>query len=324
MMMRLLIGDIPEWAHPKNPLLRYQMMRSQPKSSWFARIMRWLGWIIAVFVLIASGYFIATNGLAIPAGDNFTQSLWETLVIPLIVVQVILRVVALSMGTGAVAEERRRQTWDNLRATENGAEMALRTRWVAVLYRLRGWIVVLMLGRIALAAGILYELTSFHGSYLDILSARSDPSVSVIVGIALLAAFLTAIFILPITGLGVDAAFGLLISTGMRNRALAAVAQVLAVVVRVSISFILILTTFRLFNGLLELEGFSAWVLLTSTAAFGDWGLSLTQLTQTGMIWMTVPFSIFIGAILLLVALCQVLLIQGMFSVAIQIAERRE
>lgn len=321
--MRLLIGDLPDWAHPKNPLLRYQMMRSQPKTALIGRL-RWLGWGLSVIVLVGAGYYIATNGLQVPAGENATQSIWQILVIPLIVIQVVMRVVALSIGANAIAEERRKQTWDNLRATENGAEMALRTRWVAVLYRLRGWIGVLMLGRLVLAGAILYELTSFHGSYLDILAARSDPAVSVVVGIVLLAALLTAIFVLPITGLGVDVALGLLISTGLRNRALAGVLQVLAVVALAGTTFILVFTAFRLLDDLVALDGFSAWLILTSTAAFGDWGLSQAQLTQTGDLWMTVPHSIFIGAVLLAVALLQVLVIQGMLAVAIQIAERRE
>ena len=48
----------------------------------------------------------------------------------------ILSIAALTSTSSFVSDEMRRQNWDSLRATEHGAEMSMRARWVAVFYRL--------------------------------------------------------------------------------------------------------------------------------------------------------------------------------------------
>ena len=178
----------------------------------------------------------------------YTLDIWRMLFFPILVIQVIMRVSGLSLAVSSVRDERRRQTWDNLRATERGAEIALRTRWVSVFYRLRGLILTVMTTRIILIIAILYELTSMQGGYLDLLAAKSDPSISLEMAVILLSALMTAFVMMPITAIGVDIALGLLISTAIRNRAFAGLAQVLVLTFRLVSTFVLFWLTWGFMN----------------------------------------------------------------------------
>ena len=110
-------------------------------------------------------------------------------------------------------------------------EISLRSRWVSVLfYRLRGLLFSVLLARVVLVLAILYELTSFQGDYLEILVNRSIPVIPVELGVVLLAGMMTAIIIMPITAVGVDIALGLLIASGIKNRAFSGILQVIIAV----------------------------------------------------------------------------------------------
>lgn len=324
-MIKRIFGDVPDWAKRENPLLRYEIVRNQAPATSRARILRMSGWVLLLAFLLLMGYAITTDGFQRGLQMPYTVDIWRILFYPVLILQVILRVAGLSMGVNAVSEERRRQTWDNLRSTEIGTEISLRTRWVSVLfYRLRGLLVSVMLARIVLVMAILYELTSFQGQYLDILTNRSTPTVSLEVGVILLAGLMTAIVLMPITATGVDVALGLLISSTVRNRAFSGILQVLVVIFRVGTTILLLGLLMQFRNETLALDTTSAWFLHSGFAILGDWGLTLTQLTQTGKMWAEIPYSVFIGGLLLLVTLLQVLLSSGLLALAVRIAERNE
>ena len=82
---------------------------------------------------------------------------------PALALQAITFVLALALGAAAVDAERSRKTWDKLRATEAGAGLALRARWLGILYRLRAPIALILLLRLLLALAALIELTAFGG-----------------------------------------------------------------------------------------------------------------------------------------------------------------
>jgi hypothetical protein len=324
-MIKRIFGDVPDWAKRENPLLRYEIVRNQPQDSARARVMRMGGWVILLAFLLLLGYAITTNGFQRSLQMPYTLDIWRMLFYPVLILQVILRVAGLSMGVNAVGDERRRQTWDNLRSTEKGTEISLRTRWISVLfYRLRGLLVSVMLARIVLAVAILYELTAFQGQYLDILSNRSIPSVPLEVGVILLAGLMTAVVLMPITATGVDIALGLLISSSVRNRAFSAILQILVIIFRVGTTVILLMLMQQFQSQAFVLDSASSWFLVSGFAVFGDWGLTLTQLSKTGELWASVPYSVFIGGVLLLATLLQVLLTSGMLALAVRLAERNE
>ena len=320
-MIKRIFGELPDWAKQENPLLRYELVRRQDKSQ--SSIGRISMWVIGLTILFLGGYIFATNGLQRGLQLPYTQDIWRILVFPALIIQIVMRVAGLSLGVGAVTDERQRQTWDNLRATEQGANIGLRTRFVSVFYRLKGLIFTLMITRIILIVAVLYELTSFQGGYLDLLTARAIPIVSVEVGVIILAAFLTAFIMMPLTATGVDIAIGLLISTTLPNRALSSLAQVLVVVFRVVSSVALFWLTWQMI-GMEETAGLTQSYILGAGAIFADWGLTLSQLSQAGQFWAQAPYTVFIGLIMLIAVVAQAAIAGGLLILAVRLAEIRE
>lgn len=321
-MMKRIFGELPTWMTLQNPLLRYEITRHRDKSE--SRLKRMLTWVVGLTIFILVGYIYATDGLQRGLQLPYTLDIWRIIIFPLLLMQVIMRVAGLSMGVGAVTDERQRQTWDNLRATERGAEIGLRTRLVSVFYRLRGFVFTIMLARLVLIGAILYELTSIQGDYLNLLTASAVPSVSMEVGVILLSAFMTAFILMPISAIGLDIAIGLFIATNVRQRAISGMLQVLVIVFRVVSSGLLFWWTWQFINDELVIEGQSAFALLTSFSILGDWGVVLSQLSQAGRLWSQVPNSIFIGILMLGFVVLQVALMSGLLMLAVRAAETRE
>ena len=322
MMIKRIFGELPDWAKQENPLLRYEIVRRQDKSE--SPVGRILMWVIGLTVLILGGYIYATDGMQRGLQLPYTLDIWRIVIFPLLFLQIIMRIAGLSLGVGAVTDERQRQTWDNLRATERGAEIGLRTRLASVFYRLRSVIFTVMVGRIVLVGAILYELTSMQGGYLDLLTARAIPVVSVQVGVILLAAFMTAFIIMPLTATGVDIALGLLISTTVRNRAISTVLQVLIVVFRTVTTLGLFWISWQFLNEEIALEGYSALSAIGASAIFADWGLVLSQLSTAGQLWADIPYTVFLGVFMLAMVVIQVLIAGGCMLLAVRAAEVRE
>jgi len=322
-MLKYLTGQLPPWAQPQHPILQYQL-RTKQIDTRSARLMRALGVVIVLLVLIGGGYLYATNFLQNPAGSNLTDGIWRVLFFPTLIIQVILRIAVFSIGVGSVAIDRRNQTWDNLRATEKGAEITLRTRWAAMFYRMRDPIAGVLILRLILIAGILYDLTAFRGGYLDMLTANITPEVPVVIGILLLSALMTAGLLLPLTGLGIDMALGLLVSTMIRQRTYAALVQAILILVRVGIVVGMLYGVTQFIQGEWQLADWQAWGLVGGFAALGDWGLILMQLGSAGEIWAIIPYGVLFGVTLLVFALLQAIVTDMILSWAIRIAERRE
>lgn len=321
-MIKRVFGELPDWAKLENPILRYEIVRRQDKSE--SAVGRIAMPVIGLSVLFLGGYIYATDGMQRGLQLPYTLDIWRMLIFPLLFLQLIMRIAGLSLGVGAVSNERQRQTWDNLRATERGAEIGLRTRLVSVFYRLRGLIFPVMVGRIVLVGAILYELTSMNGDYLNLLTGQSSPAVSFQVGMILLAAFMTAFIVIPLTATGVDIAIGLLISTTVRNRAVSTLIQVLLVVFRVMTAIGLFWFSWQILNEELVLEGYPALSVMGASAIFADWGLVLSQLSTAGDLWRDIPYTIFIAVFMLAMVIVQVLIAGGLLLLAIRAAEVRE
>ena len=126
-------------------------------------------------VLLIAGYLIATNLLTDPLGKTLSESINAVVYFPLLTVQIATGMIALVGTSSFVSDAIRRQNWDSLRATEQGTIQALRARWVAVFYRLRGLIGVIVGVRVILIALLLFDLTEFQGRELDLLINGISP-----------------------------------------------------------------------------------------------------------------------------------------------------
>lgn len=324
-MIRRFIGELPKWARFDHPILRYELTRNAGELRPRARYLRALGTILALLALLAGGYLYATDFLRQPsAGENLTDSLWRVLYFPALALTLLLRVSVISTTVNTVSEERRRERWDNLRATEAGAELALRTRWVAVFYRFRGLVALLMLARVILIIGILYDLTAFRGGYLSMLTANITPEVSVVFGVVLLSLIMTASTLLVWTGTGLDAAVGLFASALIKQRLYTAMFQILFIAIRLFVPLALLIAVTQFIVGGLQLEAGWLWLLILAFVVTGDWGMILLQLAALGEIWARVPYSIFIGVAMLVIVLLQALITDGLLAYAVRHAERHE
>ena len=155
-------------------------------------------------------------------------------IFPTLCLQLITLIVALSLGAASVDAERSRKTWDNLRVTEGGAGMALRARWIGILYRLRVPIAAILLVRLVFSLGTLIDLTAFGGLYAEMLSANASPPLADWrLGLLLIAMTLTANIVLPLVMIASAAALGILLSVAVKERIYGAVMQLLLVVMQV-------------------------------------------------------------------------------------------
>ncbi|MEL6403276.1 MAG: hypothetical protein AAFR81_02840 [Chloroflexota bacterium] len=321
-MLKTIFGELPAWARKSNPLLRYQLKRqgddARPKVSTI------IMWVLGLSVILVASVFYNTNGLQRPLQIPYSVEIWQILLYPLLGIQLVMRIAGVSMGVGAVSDERQRQTWDNLRATERGAELGVRSRWVAVFYRLRGLLLTVTIGRIILLGALLYEATSAQGAIIDLWTASALPSVSMQVGILVVSAFMTAFLVLPFTGLGIDIALGLWISTSVRNRAFAAILQLLVVLFRIGTTLGFFWLAWRFTNEELELSNELALFVLGANAVLGDLGLMLSQLQTSAQQWAFVPNSLFLGLVMLLIIILQGAFVSAILTRAGRTAETRE
>ncbi len=325
-MMRLISSQLPLWARPGNPVLRYELGKAQPLER-RARVLRALGIVLVGILLLLVGYFAGSREVQPETLDTLphTQAALAVLFVPALVLQAILHVAAILLTATAVEDEKRRQTWDNLRATESGAAMAFRARWAAVFYRTRGLLGVVLALRVLFIFGMLFDLTAFRGAYLDRLINGITPEVSVIAAVPLLAVFMAATLLLPLTGLGLDAAVGLFCSTLSRQRLYSSVIQILVIMFRLLGVLLLVLGLRQYLLGELPAAAETgAWALMIANAALGDWGFRLMQLGVLSQVWALVPFAIFLGVFLLGAALLQAFLADVVLSLAIRRAERHE
>ena len=320
MLQRLAI-QLPEWARSDHPLMRYELGRAAriPRRRQYLRI---AGFVALILVLYWGGYVIATGFFQNAPGQNLTESLIAIVFWPTLVLQVIMQVASLALTVNAVGEQKRRQTWDNLRATEGGVALAFRTRWATVYYRLRPLLAIVMAIRIILIVGILIDLTAFQGRYIDLLINGVVPDISPIVAALLLAFMMTASLLLPLTSVGLDAALGLLVSVTAQQRLYSVMTQLIVVAIRLALVVGLTVGATQFIRGDLTLPDGAAWGLMGAFAGFGDWGLSYLHLGFYSEIWATIPFAIFLGIGLLIFSMAESALTEWVLNLAIRRAER--
>lgn len=320
MIKRLLGDDFP--TPSSHPIMHYEFKRFQPGLTPSQRIRRIVSIVIVLAVLGLAGYLYATLGLTQDAGFNVPQSIWRTLFFPVLFFQIVLHVLAVWQGVRIVQDERRRQTWDKLRSTEKGIEMALQVYRLSILYRLREGIGAVLLARVIFTGGILLELTAHRGEYMDMMAASSTPEVALPVGVVLMGAFMTAGLLLPLVSIGLDVTLGLLIASLFSNRTIAGILQFLVIMARlvVTVGLLLLMTAFL--QGQLTPDDTTALVLTTAYSLFADQGLLFLNAYQTDLLWQMVPYSIFIGVVLLLSVLLVAVVSDALLSLAVRRAER--
>ena len=320
-MLQRITGQLPSWARNDHPVTRYElgMVRVLPRR---AQVLRAAGIIFLGILLFAGGYAIATGFFRHPPGQNLTESAMAVLFWPTLVIQIFAQIAALALTVNTVAEHKRRQAWDNLRSTAGGVNLALRVRWGAVYYRLRGLLAVVLAIRLLLILGILYDLTAFQGKYIDLLVNGITPDISPLVGALLLAFMMTASLLLPLTSLGLSAAIGLLFSVWIQQRTYSTMTLIVGVFLRTALAVLLLIAATQFVQGQLTIPDAAAWGMMGAYAGFSDWGLAFLNLGFFSEIWTSIPFGIFLGIALLFYAILQSAVTEWVLSQAVRLAER--
>ena len=320
-MRKLRIWLLPEWAQPEHPLLQYEL--SQFRGNGAHRGIRLQLTMLTLLVGGSAFVFASTADSPAPSG-NVSGIVWQSLYYPTLILQTLTLIVALLMGAAAIGTQRSRKTWDNVRVTELGAGLALRTRWVGILYRLRAPIGMILLVRFILALGMLFDLTAFGGHYAEMLSAQATPPLpDWRLGLLLIALVMTVNILLPLLTIATTAVLGILLSVAVQERIYAAVIQILLVVAQLVFTAAALLIS-QIIQGDVTVANPWKLALFFGYSGIGDWGLLLAQLGSLGEIWHRVPFGAAIPLGLTILLIAQGLAADGLMWLAERLSESHE
>ncbi len=294
-MLKRFVVELPAWAQPNHPVLRYMILRGRTRDALWWRLMRTLLQVIAAAIIVVFGYQIATG-----FGVRQAPSLHAVLYWPLVFLGVLVGLAAMTVTSNAISLEKSRGTWDSLRITSHGAELTFQARWIAAFYALRGPLSVLFLARLVFVVAILIDLMQYYrGRYLDLLLSGITPAVSVPVGAALLAALMTAAVLQPLVAVGLDAAVGLLVSILVREPRYNLLVRAALGAIRVLLVLGAIVFGSQAFALVEWMTPPLTWAGMLLQSVLGDQGLRLLNLEESGLIWAELEFGILIGLILL-------------------------
>lgn len=345
-MLRRFYAQLPAFARPDHPIMRYLLLREGRRATRGNQILRWLSIAFLVGLLPLGGWMVATRFGTQPIETaNRFDAIYLTLYWGLIALQILMRLVAMSATIGVIATEERQQTWDTLKITTEGALLTMKARWAAAFYRLLPVLIILTLARALFILIALYDLTTFQGKYIDILIGGTVPfgepylardmaeSVGVTSGVIITALGMTAALIAPFTALAFDAALGMLVGTLARSRLAGILGQFSLVLVRVLITgwalwvgaSALTLSPFGALNA--SFAGSAPSPVLGWLGAFfgiaeGDLGLTALHLPYVQRMWADYDYGIFIGVAFLGYVLLQALLANLIVGLAARRATR--
>ncbi|HVO41068.1 MAG TPA: hypothetical protein VMT34_00520 [Aggregatilineales bacterium] len=326
-----LNARLPDFARRNTAFMRSVIAGQSRTSSPFWRILRLL--LVAVVLLLTPliGWYVAvltgTDPLAAPTvlDRAFMAMFWV-----LVLIQLGVRIATLATGSGLISASMRAESWETLKATPDGAALAVKTHWAAVLYRVAPTLIFLMVWRLYFAGVLVANLTSYEGHVFDVFLGGTVPLGSpqflgadnhltlpaVALAVVLMAVTLTASLLILVTSAAFDAALGIWLGTLARGRVVNTLGQATVIVIRI------LLTGFALWIGAAAIEAggtpfapiggnpitFSppvAWIGALFGLVEGDQGLSLLHLWNYPPLWANIDHSVFIGVALLILVLVQ-------------------
>lgn len=314
-LQRLVDSQVPGWARLDSPMLRYVLLREGRRQG---RGWRWLvrGGLVLVVIALVGGYAWVYDDAGTP-GDG-ASTLFSLLYVPLLMLQIVTLTAPLILTSNMIAAEQQRGTWEALKITSHGAEMAIRSRWAAVFYQLRWLLAALLLARLLFTGQMLRDLTLYQGYHLDLYIIGITPEVPLEVAIVLLAALMTALLLLPLVIVGLNAAFGLLFASMFDNPRLTVFLRGLLLALELGIFLAALVAGLDVIDAdpgsraLAAMSPGERWARLAFMGSFGDQGLRLMDLETTFQTWTDVEYGILLGAGLLGAVAIIVLATNGM------------
>ncbi len=310
---------LPTWARlpASNPLLHYELAKAQGRAAGGGFALQ----LAALLLLLGLAAAIYAGAFDLSYSGNLSTQLWRSLYFPALTLQTITWILALLLGAASVGAERGRKTWDNLRATEAGAGLALRARWLGILYQLRAPVAAIMLIRLLLALGALVDLSAFGGHYVKMLSAEAPALGDWRIGLLLIALNIALALAQPLVMIGSAAALGLFLSVMVRERVYGAVLQFILIALLAAFVLLSSAGAADILRGRLILPQAAQFLLILAYSSYGDWGLLLVELGSLGAVWRVTPAGVFISPCLAALLLLQALFADGLMSLAERISE---
>ena len=318
-MTRLFSWLLPQWG--ANPLLDYTAAHRRGEPTGRAFIIQLL---LILAVLAATALLYASLAGLMARRPNITLLIWQSLYFPVLTLQTLTAIAAILQGAHALSALRHGKTWDHLRVTESGAGLALRAAWLSILHRLRAPIAAILLARLALGLGMLFDLSAFSGGYLGMLGAQAmTPSLDWRLNLLSAALSLAAAAMLPITMIALCAALGILLSLVSRSGLVVTLCQMALVIGLVVFVCVSSLAVAQLLRAQLTLPAGLGMPLFLAYSGLGDWGFALVQLGSLGALWQALPMGLLAGPALAAMALGQALAADGLMRLAERLAEAR-
>ena len=311
-----LLAQVPPWARPDNPLLRYVLQRERRRHAPAIRLaIKGIGAGVMVAVLLFS-YQMAQQDTPLGLSDFHGSGLFAVLYFPLALAQLFAMLIALLAPANALAAEQARGTWETLKITSRGGELVVWTRWAAVFYQMRWLLIALFVPRLFFVGRMLVDLTAYQGRHLDLYLTGITPEAPLAAGLALLAAGMTASLVLPFVMIGCNAALGLFLAAAIPRRQIAGLIR-LAVMIGEWFVFGLALLVVEV-NGRASWysSGAGTWRDHLFLTLGGDQGLRLMDLRTQFEMWADVEYGVLVGGLALAAVFGLALLTNGLLHLA--------
>jgi hypothetical protein len=294
-----LLAQIPPWARPGNPVLRYMLQREERRTHPAIRLAtNALGAGVLIAVLLFS-YRMTQQDTPLGLGDFNGSPLFSVLYVPLALVQFFALIVAILSPANALAIEQARGTWETLKITSHGGELAIWARWAAMFYQMRWLLAFILVPRLFFAGRMLVDLTAYQGRHLDLYLVGITPDVSLGAGLVLLAAGMTASLVLPLVWIGFNGALGLSLAVVIRRRQVASLLR-LAVVIGQWLAFgLALLATDVTSRTSWYTSDAGTWRDQLFLALVGEQGLRLMDLRTQFEMWADVEYGVLVGGLAL-------------------------
>jgi hypothetical protein len=309
-LQHVLYAPLPDWARPDNIIQQYAHGR---RSSLYWQL-------ILTLLIIAMALSLLLATLIVYMGDPHKWTHTHLFYFPLQMMQLLTLVLALFYGSTAVTTERQRGTWEAFKINRHGAELVIRARWAAVLYQLRGPLLMLMVLRLVFAGLMVENVTGYEGYHLDVYLHGITPDVPLGVAVVSLAALMTAALLeLPVL-VGLNAALGLLISTVFFHRTAVFAARIAVLLVEIVLVAVALQAGWHVLDrnpfppATVSTSTETQWLDLLLMGTLGDQGLRFMDLDTALHTWADVDYGVLWGGVLLLVVAVQIVLINGLLA----------
>ncbi len=323
---RAVYAQLPAWAQPENPVLRYLLDRPQRRPLW--RGLVWAAWLAILAGLVginAAAYDADWSPWAdLAAGSSPGTVAYSVLYYPLVILQGGALALALLAASNAVTTEQQRGTWEAFKVTSHGAEMVIRARWAAVFFQLRWVLILLVLPRLFFAARMLAGVADYQGYHIDLYITGITPEVPLEGAVILLAALMTAALVQIPVLVGLYAALGVLLSARVHRRGVMLLLRVMGVLAHlVVVGLALEAGSHVLSQTLLPRSAHvTHWLELLGMGVWGDQGLRLMDLETALQTWTDVHYAVWLGAALLAAIVAEVFVTNALLGLAVRWASR--